>query len=243
MHPAANELAKEPPITGFSLFVLCHHFGRRGRAMVSSIAKQRDCPVPLHLNVFYSRAEDAHLIVDGAVDGPAPPRLTLIHVPENRIMQRAMHFSEAHLMHTLSHTVFCDADLWFPPLFWRSYAEALRAESMGYWSCRIRDIPYEPSEAALEQWRDLAESDLEGRVSNIRHDVWQGSVGVFQCIPRTLVAYPQDSRSSVEGMDLRFSELAKQQSLNHRLERRVGSLYAYHFNHPPCWTGTGGVQL
>lgn len=111
--------------TGFALFTLCHYFGRRGRAMVRSLAQQRGCPVPLQLNVFYCRPEDADFIREGVGGASAQPRLRMVQLPGERIMQRALHFAEAHRLHDLSHSVFFDSDLWFPPTFWERYYQAI----------------------------------------------------------------------------------------------------------------------
>jgi len=228
--------------TGFSLFVLCHFFGRRGRAMARSIAHRADRDFPLELTVFYNRAEDAHHVAEGALDGPSPPTLRLIPVPAEEILRRAILFSRAHRMHELSHTVFCDADIWFPPDFWGRYAEAIRAQDPGYWSCRVMNIPRDVSETFVDQWTSITPEGLEAKAAGRRYDTYAGQVGHFQCIPRDLANYPADPRAGVSQTDLEFSRLAIARSACRRDERRIGPC-AYHFDHPPVWEGTGGVEL
>ncbi len=228
---------------GFALFMLCHHFGRRGRAMARSLARQVNCPVPLQLNVFYHRAEDAKLIEEGAADGPTPLRLRLIPVPECRILQRALLFSEAHTLHDLPYTVFCDADLWFPPEFWAEYVSSLGGEPPGYWSCRVMNIPMPHAEEFAVQWAEITREKLDTVAAGRRHDWYSGQVGHFQCIPRELAIYPPDPRVGVETSDLAFSKLAIERSVHRRTERRICRVGAYHLDHPPSWHGTGGIQL
>jgi len=211
--------------------------------MVRSLSRQQDLTVPIHLIVFHHRAEDAQLLQDGFVDAPSTLTLKFVPLPENRILQRALHFSEAHRMHSLSHTVFFDSDLWFPPSFWSGYAEALSCELPGYWSCPVLELPLSKAELLLEDWNTLTQHRLEGLSTGPRYARHGGKVGTFQCIPRGLVDYPADPRASVAGLDIRFAEVALDHSLDRRDERRIGKIPAYHFDHPHSWEGTGGVQL
>jgi hypothetical protein len=228
---------------GFSLYALCHHFGLRGRAMARSLACQAGCSVPLELTVFFSRTEDARLVEEGATDGPRPPLLRMIEVPRERIMQRAMHFSGAHEMHDLSHTVFFDADLWFPPEFWAAYALAVESESPGYWSCRVMDVPSSDCDAFVQRWKEITEERLKQVTTGRRLDFQAGKAGHFQCIPRDLAAYPPDPAPSVIKTDLAFSAAAVDRSYDKRTDRRISKVPAYHLDHPYSWEGTGGLQL
>lgn len=235
-------MSADDSVTGFSLFVLCHDFGRRGRAMARSLARRAESDLPLELTVFYHRTEDAQLVTEGALDGPAPTLLRLIPVPPGDILRRAMLFSRAHRMHGLSHTVFCDSDLWFPPAFWKQYAAAIRGESPGYWSCCVMNIPWDSSETFVDQWTAITPEALEAEAEGRRYDKYGGQVGHFQCIPRELVEYPSNQRAGVSETDLEFSKIAITQSACRRDERRLGPR-AYHFDHPPVWEGTHGLQL
>ena len=132
-------------VTGFDIFVLCHNFGRRARAMAHSLSAQVAAP-SLRLTVFYSRAEDQDYIRQGALAGPSPVFLQFVQVEQDVVMQRAIHYSRIAASPDHSHTVFMDADLWFPPTFWRQYADSLARELPGYWSCKVLNIPYDLSE-------------------------------------------------------------------------------------------------
>ncbi len=211
--------------------------------MARSLARQEGFKLPIHLTVFHNRPEDARFVAEGAADGPSSPSLTFIEVPDERIMQRALHFSEAHRMHGLSHTVFFDVDLWFPPGFWAAYASVLATESPGYWSCRVMNIPYPESEAFVNQWTEITQERLEGVAAGRRLDQYGGKVGHFQCIPRNLAVYPADPLQAVHSVDLAFSATAIERSIERRSERRISRTPAYHFDHPQSWEGTRGIQL
>jgi len=211
--------------------------------MARSIAQQIGCSIPIELAVFYNRAEDATLLAEGATLGPNPPKLTLVHVRDQDILRRALLFSEAHRIHTHSHTVFADADLWFPPTFWATFAQALAVEKPGYWSCRVLNIALEKMEKHLEQWQNISEDRLNADVEGTRYDAYAGQVGHFQCVPRDLLEYPATKMIGVEQVDLSFAKLAVSRSQDTRSERRIGTVPAYHLDHPPSWKGTGGVQL
>lgn len=229
-------------VSGFSLFVLSHNFGRRARAMVRSLALQESCPVPIHLTVFYSNQGEANLINEGRINGFDFPHVRLVRIDNKRIMQRAMHYSTAN--HSLSHTVFCDADLWYPGDFWRKYTEAVQAAASGYWSCQVLDIPFERAEQVVQndQWEGIRRELLDPLSSGIRNDGYQGRVGVFQCIPKDLLQYPEDLRHSVETLDLVFSDKALELSEDKRPDRRIGLVPAYHLGHPYTHYGTDGEQ-
>jgi hypothetical protein len=231
------------PVTGFALFVLCHYFGRRGRAMARSLAGQVGCPVPLELWVFHSRPEDAALLEEGLAEGPFRLSMTKIQVPPDRIMQRAVHFSEAHQMHGLSHTVFIDADLWFPPDFWARYVAAIEGETPGYWSCRVMNIPYLLAESMLNGWMEISLEKLDQVATGRRLDEQAGRAGHFQCIPKDLTPYPSIPVQSVGHTDTAFSKAAIDLSMNKRTDRRISDVPAYHLGHPRFWEGTRGVEL
>lgn len=233
----------QEPITGFSLFALCHFFGLRGRAMVHSLASQTGCDVPIRLTVFYNRQADADLLLEGALGAQASLDLRVVHVPAEKVLQRAMHFALAGTMHDLSHTVFCDMDLWFPPPFWAEYLSALRVQPRGYWSCRVMNVPLPEANRYVNQWGTITEGALKERDVGRRYDCHTGHAGNFQCIPRGLVSYPADPRVGVEGVDLEFAKLAIEHSESKAVERRLGKICAYHLDHPMSWFGTGGAQL
>ncbi len=230
-------------ITGFSLFLLCHYFGRRARAMLHSLACQSGCPAPLQLFVFHARKEDADLVLEGAASGPNRPLIHLLEIPSDGIMQRAVHFSKAQEMHDFSHTVFCDADLWFPPTFWSAYTQALGEEPPGYWSSKVLNVPWPRSETVLEEWSEIRCEHLEQSSTGPHREEYFGRVGHFQCIPRTLATYPANPRFGVESSDLLFSSLAITRSASLQVERRISRSLIYHLDHPFSWEGTGGVQL
>jgi hypothetical protein len=241
---AAPEPTPEPvtiesvDVTGFHLFALCHRFGLRGRAFARSLAEQRDNPYRLHLTVFYSEPEDASLVLEGATSGGRPPVVTFIHVPEERIMQRALLFMIAQASSDCSHTVFLDCDLWFPPQYFRNFGDALSREAAGYWSCYVKDIERERADRFVESWREITADLLETASCGPRHDGWKGKVGHFQCIPTGLVAYPEDHIHAVNRADEVFARKALERSQDDRDERRIGAIAAYHFDHPSCWSGT-----
>jgi len=210
--------------------------------MARSLSWQKGCSIPFHLFVFYNAGEDARLVLEGLSEGPRPPTVTMIHVPAERVLQKALHFSQAHTMHSFSHTVFVDADLWFPPEFWAEYVSALSGESPGYWSCRVMNIPLPGAEGFINDWKGISQCQLGGATEGRRYDRYSGHVGHFQCVPRDLMAYPPDPRPSVDTVDLLFSEAAIALSSNRRVERRIGRIGAYHMDHPPSWNGTNGVQ-
>jgi len=230
-------------ISGFTLFALCHHFGRRGRAMLRSLAQQVQCPVPLKIFIYYCRTEDAQLLLEGAAAGPSPLALELLRTDPARILQRAMHFSRAQDLSQYSHSVFCDADLRFPPTFWSEYVEAIKSEEPGYWSCRVMNVPWPGSEVFVEKWMEVGLPHLERATTGRHRDDYAGHVGHFQCIPRNLLVYPADPRPSVDKIDLEFSKAAIERSQSRRRERRLGRPSVYHLDHPPSWSGTGGLQL
>jgi hypothetical protein len=229
-------------VTGFSLYTLCHFFGRRGRAMASSLARQEGCDIPLQLTVFYSRPEDARHVLEGVVDGPHPPRVTFEYVAPGDALKKAQHYSKAQDMHALSHTVFVDADLWFPPHFWKEYAAVLNRHEPGYWSCRVMNVPFQTAEDLVVDWTHLSAERLALHASGERYGYANGSVGHFQCIPRILEVYADDGVAAVNRTDTRFSAGAIARSGDPRVERRIGSAVAYHLDHPWCWTGTGGAE-
>lgn len=177
------------------------------------------------------------MVLEGAASGPNPPVLTFCHVPADRVMQRAVHFS-SFKSHGLSHTVFMDADLWFPSDFWAEYAKALQREPMGYWSCTVMEIREVTSNILLEQWRNVSESTLSLIHRGPRGELWKGKVGHFQCVPTGLLRYPEDRIMSVERADQTFAHEAIRLSSDQREDRRIGDLCAFHFDHPSCWQGT-----
>ncbi len=231
------------PVTGFALFTLCHSFGRRGRAFARSIARQSGCPAPLALTVFYSRPEDGRQVAQGFGEDLPREALTLCRVPEELAMRRGLHFAQAHTMHRLSHTVFVDADLWFPPTFWKEYTAAVESETVGYWSCRVMNVPLPSAEGFVDRWEEIAPEALDAVARERRLDRYAGKVGHFQCIPRDLLQYPADPRPAVHSVDLAFSKVAIEQSVDRRSERRISRIPAFHFDHPPSWEGTGGIDL
>ena len=233
----------EKGFTGFGLFMLCHFFGRRGRATARSIARQEGCSFEMELTVFYSRGKDLQLLREGLEEGAGRPRLRPVKIPESEILKRALHFSRAHGMHCLSHTVFLDADLWFPQDFWKEYASAVRAESRGYWSCRVMNIPRSSAESFVAKWDEVTADELEKCSDGRRLDRYGGRVGHFQCIPRGLATYPQDHQQGVQQLDLAFAEAAVARSVDQRHERRISRVPAYHLDHPNSWEGTGGIEL
>ena len=210
--------------------------------MANSLSKQVGCEFPLRLTVFYNRFEDARLVLEGAVDGPKPPQMSFIHIPSNEILRRAKQFSIAQEMHTLSHTVFVDADLWFPAGFWREYAATLEEHKDGYWSCRVVNVSFQAAETLVGEWRHLSTERMDPHVSGERYGYANGSVGHFQCIPRELEAYQDDGISAVNRTDTLFASHAIERSADPRIDRRLGNLTAYHLDHPRCWTGTGGAE-
>lgn len=211
--------------------------------MARSLALQVDCPVPLALTVFHARPEDKELVAEGVVLPFSPVIIAFCEVPRERILQRALHFSEAHRMHSLSHTVFLDSDLWFPPTFWAAYAAAVEAETRGYWSCRVMNVPPPEAEGFVERWAEITPEALDAVARERRLDRYGGKVGHFQCIPRDLNEYPADPLPAVHTVDLAFSKAAIQRSVDRRSERRISRTPAYHFDHPHCWEGTGGIEL
>jgi len=228
-------------VTGIALFALCHNFGRRARAMMRSLVDQVGCPVPLDVTIFHSRLEDAALIHEGA--SAAVLRYSLRRIQDDRIMRRGLHFSEAHKMHELSHTVFFDADLWFPPTFWVGFVGELTRRTPGYYSCSIMNVPWPASEAQVDAWEKISTRTLDPLVNESRRDPFKGRVGSLQCIPRDLSIYPADPRPSVDQVDLTFADAAILKSETKMEDRRVGNFHAYHLDHPMVWAGTGGVQL
>jgi hypothetical protein len=212
-------------------------FGLRGRAMASSLARQIDAP-PIHLTVFYSRPADAEFIELGLASGPNPPSLSLVQVPRPGIMQRALLYSGAAVPWGASHVVYCDADLWYPPGFWRNYAQSLSLEKLGYWSCRIKAVSPVGTEEALGDWRTLTEERLAALAPRIRYGGFWGRVGAFQCVPAGFLRYPASRLRAVHRVDIEFSRAAVDLSVDGRKERRIGEMVAYHFDHPQCWWGS-----
>ncbi len=210
--------------------------------MAHSLSIQEGCKVPLHLTVFYNRPEDARLVFEGAMAGPNPPQLTFVRVPSDEVLRKAKHYSRAQDMHALSHTVFVDADLWFPPGFWKDYAAELGDHPAGYWSCRVVNVPFQSAETLMSEWSNLSEKRIAPHVSGERYGYANGSVGHFQCIPRHLEVYRDDGISAVNRTDTRFASNAIERSADPRIDRRLGVLTAYHLDHPWCWTGTGGAE-
>lgn len=239
---SASEFRAGKRVTGFNLYTTCHGFGRRGRAMASSLARQEGCPVPLRLVAYYSRPEDAALIVEGIAAGPLPPPLTLVSVNPERVAKRALQISSGEDGRQYSHAVFCDADLWFPPRFWAEYVDALESEELGYWSCRVMNVPYPSSEVYVAQWATLGRDRLDGVTAGRRWDEHRGKGGPFQCVPRGLISDNERARMRGPQSVHALSRLAIERSGNKRSERRVCKLPAYHLDHPICWAGTGGIQ-
>lgn len=211
-------------LTGFAIFTLCHHFGRRARAMARSLALQVQFEVPICLTVFHQNAKDRDAIEQGLSTQSRRLGVRFIEIRGEAIMQRAVHFSDAHRMHTFSHTVFMDADLWFPPNFWMCYASAIASRPAGYWSCSIMDIPLSRAEALADQWEQITHETIRSFSVSRRHDSYQGRVGTFQCIPRALTNYPTSSIMGVGGTDLTFSEVAVAHSADSTSERRIGEV-------------------
>lgn len=227
-------------VTGVSLFALCHNFGRRARAMMRSLSYQIACPVPIKVTIFYSRPQDAALIREG-VSGPLEYELK--QIPADQIMKRGLHFSKAHEMHDLSHTVFFDVDLWFPPTFWVGFVGELSRRTPGYFSCKVMNIPWPISEVNVDDWKNIDARSLERLVDKVRNDPFRGRAGSFQCIPRDLAVYPADPRPSVDYVDLMFADLAIPRSETKVEDWRVDKVHVYHFDHPMVWAGTDGRQL
>jgi hypothetical protein len=225
-------------VTGFQLAVLCHRFGRRGRAFAYSLASQQLTDVRLRLTVFYCCPEDAALVSEGCFRGRNPPDLHLIRISQQRIMERAMHFAKVELDPSYSHTVFLDADLWFPSNFWQQYALALEHERPAYWSCRLLNIEDSQAERLIETWDCLTVDNLQNVSNGIRHDGFNGLVGHFQCIPTGLLQYPEDTIPAVNRGDESFSSRALAAAPDGRTDRRIGPAYAFHLDHPFCWSGT-----
>ena len=225
-------------VTGFHLFVLCHRFGMRGRAFANSVSSQDNNPYHLHVTAFYCEPEDAHLIAEGTAAGNSPVELTFTHIPEHRVMQRALHFHQAKYDQDCSHVVFTDCDLWFPPSFFADYGKALEHESPGYWSTCVMNIPQDSCDRFLEEWDSLSEECLADAAEGVRHDGFNGTVGHFQCVPAQLVRYAEDQICAVNRADEVFSKTAIAASDDKRRDRRIGPCPLYHFDHHSCWTGT-----
>jgi hypothetical protein len=232
-----------PSRTGrrFHLIGLCHRFGRRARAFAHSLATQASTDVQLHLTVFYSDASDARLILEGATSGRRSPEISLIRVPPETIMQRAIHFAHARIDDSCSHTVFLDTDLWFPQTFWQDYSEALDLEVPGYWSCRVKEIDARPADLLVDAWAGLTVETLEAVSVGVRHDSFNGMVGHFQCIPTRLLPYPADAIRAVNRADEIFAVRAVALSRDGRPDRRIGKTSAFHLGHPFCWAGTSAL--
>ena len=82
----------------------------RARAFAHSISSQVENPVPLHLTVFYCEPPDAVCVVEGSSAGSRPPAVTLISLPPQRIMQRAMHFLRGNRQFVDAHTYRIETD-------------------------------------------------------------------------------------------------------------------------------------
>jgi hypothetical protein len=228
-------------VRGFHLVALCHRFGLRGRAFATSIAQQVSNPYPIVLTVFYNEPHDADLILQGALKGADTPGINFVRVPSEHIMRRASHYFGTVPDPRCSHTVFLDADLWFPPHFWRTYGEAIGREAPGYWSCRVTNIKLDGANELITRWCDLSEEVILSYQAGERHSSYQGRVGHFQCIPSGLVEYPNSDFYGVNRWDEVFAERALHHSIDKRSERRIGTCPAYHFDHPWCWTGSNDL--
>jgi hypothetical protein len=141
--------------TGFHLVILCHRFGRRGRAFAASLARQILNPYEMRLTCFYSEKQDVRCLLEGASSGNSPLVVTTVRVHPDRIMQRAMHVPSVRHEDRCSHVVYLDGDLWFPPDFWRCYGHALAQEPPGYWSAHVMETPTETAERLTDDWQHL----------------------------------------------------------------------------------------
>jgi hypothetical protein len=204
--------------TGFHLVILCHRFGRRGRAFAASLARQILNPYEMRLTCFYSEEQDAHYLLEGASSGNSPLVVTTVRVPPDRIMQRAIHFSSVRHEDRCSHVVYLDGDLWFPPDFWRCYGHALAQESPGYWSAHVMETPTETAERLTDDWQHLTEKHFRRHSEGPRHDRFAGKVGHFQCVPRELANYPQDP---IQAVNQSFQANRPRQRLQHRVDHVV----------------------
>jgi len=216
-------------LTGFSIFVLCHRYGARGRAMLRSLALQSDDAPAFNVAVYYARQRDAEMLIEGAgldVD------LQLIQVPESKVIYRAQHFSKAKP--DKPYTIFVDSDLWFPPTFLAKYAQEIESRPLGYWGAWVKNVEWEKSEPLLARWQSLTETDMAPfDIPGWRFDSCAGRVGHFQCIPTGLVRYPWWPEPGTDVQDGVFAQRALDKSVDAGLspDRRIGPT-VFHFDHP-----------
>ena len=233
-------------ITGYHLAILCHKFRNRGRRFVSSILLQEDFTLPRHLTIFYCDPKDRAALesVADKLDNVQYNNLTLEFscVPETKVMERSSWFSRLKNTEHLSHVVYTDCDLWFPPLFWKDHTESLEQLTPGYWSTYVWEIAYDHAEEFVHDTRIIKEGDLRRLTTYYRHNSCQGAVGHFQCVPISMSNYPcKYGLKSVAQMDHTFFKQALAMSSDKTKERRIGTVPAYHLGHPLCWKGTAQV--
>ncbi len=224
-------------VTGFNLIFLCHKFSRRGARFIQSLWNQDEhCP-PLLLTGFYADDADAAALLPLATEHSGKHKLQLFQADPERVMERSVLFSMVTPPEHISHGVFTDCDLWFPPDFWGSYAAALRQKAYGYWGSYVLHIPYDKAEDLLAM-QNPTEDEYLSRVQEIRYPKQQGGVGHFQCVPRDLCQYPAHRFASVSKIDDAFAQWALDRSEDKNPERRLLSRAAYHLGHPYAWEGT-----
>lgn len=224
-------------VTGFSLIFLCHKFSRRGARFLQSLWNQDETCPPLLLTGFYADDADAAALLLAKGPHSSRHRLELFQADPERVMERSVLFSMIEPPEHISHAVFTDCDLWFPPDFWGSYAIALRQKSFGYWGSYVLHIPYDEAEVLLKM-ESPGEEEYHKRVQEIRYPKQQGGVGHFQCVPRELCKYPAHRFASVSKVDDAFAQWAIGKSVDKIPERRLESRAAYHLGHPYSWEGT-----
>lgn len=250
VHEIANKLivcrvpdVQKIPVSGFVIWAMCYKFEKRLRLFLKSLYEQQDMSVPIYLNLFI---ENGIQLPDSMpLDYEKKVDRVYSHVTRSsreQLLRRAELFS-LHLDeddHTLSHTIFTDCDLWFPPQFFNQYAKAIDAEAPGYWSACVKDILPDDADLLVDAWQKVDSDTMERyALPGYRYDHGHGTAGHFQCVPTMMASYPDTKIHGVSQADHQFANWAISESADKRIERRISeSCPAYHLGHPYSWEGT-----
>lgn len=240
--PAEAPLFKSvlPKVRDLNIVFMCYRFGRRLQPFMLSLLNQRAIQgINLHVTFYYERDEDCRAMTDVLNIGGCADH-TIYFEKRTEVLKRAKLFA-SHVVPSdrISHVIFTDCDLWFPPFFLRHYINTLQTHPQGYWSTYIKEIEEADAEMLLHVWRDLDEDTLRPYASrHPRYNTGMGMAGHFQCVPRELCEYPCGEEQTVEIYDHKFALWAVERSLNKQTDRRIGEVPLYHFGHPFSWHGT-----